>query len=518
MSDIGPFIVPRPPLVSGGVDFLGLRQTNLDLMAEAIPGINNTTVRIRPFTLMAWITWKFKFLSKGLQPKDIAPAYDRFRERVEILYSWSHWINGRRDLPGLGSVHPPIGGDGKAPLTFDAWKRIPASTSYFAAIQYGPASKSGSGLGLLESEGPRRPLIPTALGNRLASALDASLRDSPSYDRLLDNLGEQFAGVQEVSALYPLWALDKPTDIEREVFREVLFSSSSIDQLTRRRSEMTDRVINIARKEGPLSIQVLRSLVCVRQQHDKDDVSLRWIVLQLRQAQRLGLETLFHYLEYNVVEFDLNRRETIGSFAESISLSDIGPANRKTVSDWIKWCKGRWPTKETFLKEISLRGECSPLVICEKVHKLIASKLENDKKEATAMAFTLLIIVAHGLSIISQGAGPLLSRLMHWGGDTGARDRFSLEAWESLVERERQSDISNFLDQLIFGELLSRHVFTASRRADGSSNRLRIAYDGDRWTKFVNAPAPVPLTPDRLEALTSLMIDCELLNNSEIVR
>jgi hypothetical protein len=41
-------VVPKLPLQPGGVDPLGLRQLNLDLMDWALPGINNVTVLIRP--------------------------------------------------------------------------------------------------------------------------------------------------------------------------------------------------------------------------------------------------------------------------------------------------------------------------------------------------------------------------------------------------------------------------------------------------------------------------------------
>lgn len=46
-------VVPKLRLQPGGVDPLGLRQVNLDLMDRALPGINNVTMLIRPYVLMA---------------------------------------------------------------------------------------------------------------------------------------------------------------------------------------------------------------------------------------------------------------------------------------------------------------------------------------------------------------------------------------------------------------------------------------------------------------------------------
>lgn len=44
----GPRVVAKPPLKPGGVDPLGLRQVNFDLMDRCIPGLNNTATRLRP--------------------------------------------------------------------------------------------------------------------------------------------------------------------------------------------------------------------------------------------------------------------------------------------------------------------------------------------------------------------------------------------------------------------------------------------------------------------------------------
>ena len=38
----------------GGVDPLGLRQINFDLMDVVLPGLNNVASHIRPFTVVAW--------------------------------------------------------------------------------------------------------------------------------------------------------------------------------------------------------------------------------------------------------------------------------------------------------------------------------------------------------------------------------------------------------------------------------------------------------------------------------
>ena len=49
LASEGPFFVTEYRPEKGGVDFLGLRQVNLDMMALCLPGFNNVTWWIRPF-------------------------------------------------------------------------------------------------------------------------------------------------------------------------------------------------------------------------------------------------------------------------------------------------------------------------------------------------------------------------------------------------------------------------------------------------------------------------------------
>ena len=50
--------VPILPLDTGGVDPLGLRQLNFDMMDRCIPGLNNAAWHIRPYVVMAWGWWQ----------------------------------------------------------------------------------------------------------------------------------------------------------------------------------------------------------------------------------------------------------------------------------------------------------------------------------------------------------------------------------------------------------------------------------------------------------------------------
>jgi hypothetical protein len=73
------------------VDFLGLRQVNIDMMAGVLPGINVTW--IRPFSVVSWIHWKFYELAAKQNISE--PSGEQLRvwkEKVEtLLHGATSW-------------------------------------------------------------------------------------------------------------------------------------------------------------------------------------------------------------------------------------------------------------------------------------------------------------------------------------------------------------------------------------------------------------------------------------------
>src|SRR5258708_27216199 len=96
-----PFFLPPPMGENNGVDFLGLRQANLDMMAELIPSTNNVTTYIRPFSLLCWIFWKFHALCVDAGIDDPNSKHlTAFRERVEVLFTWGARLSDYPVIPG----------------------------------------------------------------------------------------------------------------------------------------------------------------------------------------------------------------------------------------------------------------------------------------------------------------------------------------------------------------------------------------------------------------------------------
>ncbi|MYA88650.1 MAG: hypothetical protein F4X97_09390 [Boseongicola sp. SB0662_bin_57] len=314
-----PFFLPQRTGENSGVDFLGLRQVNLDMMAEMIPSINNVTDYIRPFSLMSWVFWKFHDLcdESGVEEPS-RDEIDRFRERIEVLFSWGaklHETSGR--VPGTGAVPPNASSNGRVPLAFKDWKRVQDSTSLIAALWYGPASKIVTGLGfLMPVPGYTGFFRTTGAGTRLAEALDAQLcQDQELYGRLLATLEAVTASEDDAVALWELWSPEEITEGEREAFASALHSTDEIGNtntlLGRRSTTLALAIHHLTQCSSAVDAHETRSGMALSVSNDgkpydppEELVAARnnWLTLQIRQLQRLSMECLLSWCEGSILE------------------------------------------------------------------------------------------------------------------------------------------------------------------------------------------------------------------------
>jgi hypothetical protein len=233
LRDRGPHFVPAYRPVKGGVDFLGMRQVNLDMMQGCLPVINNVTWYLRPFSMVSWMYWKFHLLAAeaGIQQPS-KKQLTTWTEKAETLFTWGHKLNSVPNIPG-SSFDPP--GNRSVPLDFGSWHRTAANTSLMAAIQYGPSSKTLGGLGFLEPQyGPFFRSVNE--GVVLAEALDELIKNAdPS--RLLKDLKPREGTANQARQLYAAWSAATPSKRERSAFRRALYDPDAVgrpDALGRR--------------------------------------------------------------------------------------------------------------------------------------------------------------------------------------------------------------------------------------------------------------------------------------------
>lgn len=182
----------------GGVDPLGLRQINFDLMDLVFPGLNNVARHVRPFVLVTWAWRQANQLAQSQGRRTIPIDHLRdFVDRIEVIYVWSQLLTDpSADLPGsqvlahlLHAKEWTFGGT--------AWRNRRQtrrySTALTAPINYGPALKM---LGWVQPH-PKHPdvLIPMPAATSALDAFEARITDRlnhPAFSKVrLDLLREQ---------------------------------------------------------------------------------------------------------------------------------------------------------------------------------------------------------------------------------------------------------------------------------------------------------------------------------------
>lgn len=512
-SPVSPSPFFLPPLKSGnsGVDFLGLRQANLDMMADVIPSTNNVTPYLRPFALLSWIFYKFHELCERenkLSPNNLEAR--AFRERIEILFTWGAKLADAAGLPGKTS-EAPVGSDGKAELTFHAWRRVQSSTSLIAAIQYGPASKTLAGLGFLDPQGPELYRT-TGLGVALARALDSNLKENAAlYSTLLDTLKPVKASASDAASLWELWGVGSPTEQEQVAFREALFDERAIGIYAhptgRRSSTIALARLHLKKADRPLPPNdVRRGMYYAGDDFLKyklpDQLRLartKWIVLQVRQLQRFALENLLSWCEYKI----LNGARDISSLVTDAEIAfcehDFGLPSKISASNIM----ATLTESAASLKEIAARGQANalfcPFALMGRIHG--KTSLMTDEIAATCMYCVFLCAAIAKCSLIGD------RHLVNIGGQYRQSLSYICQRFDALGSSPLSLTIRFILETLV----ISQHFAIAVNRFDGHNQRLRLTIEENGLETLVSKPWVPTVTEDRLPTLLRLCSDCGLI-------
>lgn len=509
-----PFFVSPIKEAGGGVDFLGLRQANLNLMSEFLPGINNVTLRIRPYALMSWTFWAFREQLKLDNRTELSSdEYRKFREKIEVLFNWSHQLHhAGTGLVGNAQISKSSG-EIKA-LTFENWTR---NVSWMDAVFYGPSLKNENGLGFLHLSDMAKVFQVTTLGEEMAKAFDECLRGDGAYYDELRSLSENTASQSMATELFKLWNVNTPSDQEKQIFLGALYDPNSIGQenLLGLRSSSIRLILEALKAAGePVSLEKLRADLTYDNFIEKTGDSLEnvlterqllWRVLQIRQAQRLAFETLMGWLERKIFEGEL--RHTEGAVTEIIRELNESGTNLDT------WLEDKICEIERSANEEGLSWILNDGVDTFSQSADLINKLRVGPDFAVSPAIQLLLhcaVLANQLS-----SNPKANRLL----SEGATTRVSLKHWASLVYRSRRDSVKRFLRLLVETYLVSQHLGVAAARYTGEAQKLRLSIEEEGLVSLLDSLKDCwspNLTPDRLEAMLSLMSDCGLIQKTVV--
>lgn len=506
----GPQFVKSYKPDHGGVDFLGMRQVNVNMMAGVLPGINNVTWWVRPFSLVSWIYWKFYHLASEAGISE--PTGEQLRiwkEKVEVLFTWGHKLDGWQGLPGI-SFNPP--GGGATSLSFSDWGRTALNTSLMAAVQYGPAAKTLDGLGFLEPGlGPFFKAC--GEGQDLALSLDACVSKLDVYG-LLNSLGSGSATPEQALALFPGWSVGNPTSKEKQAFSRAFFQPPTVGQDSRigRRSTTVQLILDlIGESDRPLTEPDVRAGLffgrssTMQERKEREQLKIgwfRWQVLQIRQLQRLALEALLSWFEVRLsVHNDRGTEEIIGAAMNGITAApNIFPLGQ-TVAE----CNRAFISECRDIPGFLALAEGSVLWSPFELMDTIQAKVRQQDDSIVPYALRALFICVR-FTDVTLGTKVVQLELMQ-----GIAERMSLSFLRDTIDRCTGLSVVEFTRFLFENLVLSQHFSVAARRFDGETQRLRIGIEEEGLEFLADKPLVPFVTPDRLATCLSLMADCGLL-------
>jgi hypothetical protein len=475
-----PSIPPPSSPVLGGVDPLGLRQVNFEMMDQVLPGINNVGRHVRPYVVTTWACRRAAALADeaGLNQVDIRD----FVDRIEVIYAWSQFLrSGAIDLPGRQSLDHIVTA---AEFTFggDAWKQLRLarrySTSFTAPIQYGPALKN---LGWVAPHATR-PEALIALPE-VTPALDAfeaeiaDLLDHPAFS----SLDEVTVLREEALAWGDAWDLYKPTAEEQRICSELLFG-----RLARRdRRDGIELMLLAVEYTGSFDTASIRKALSGAPTNFVSpdglaEAAVAWRRLQVRQLFRFALEAFFYWIGQQLLDGAKSTGELVDEF-----LASIGGAEEATAGAWLSYLArpGFGPTDHI---------------------DAIQASLANNEREAIPLA------IANGLAFALTEAPSDGQRFER-------QDRLPLHRAKQEANRFGGLATRALLRHIIECWILAQHVYWSVGRglADARSRgkqilRLKVVLEEQGWELAPGTtPPPKPFpTPDRLLTALTLAQEC----------
>ena len=479
----GPWLAEPAPVNVGGVDPLGLRQINFNLMDQVFPGLNNVARHIRPFTVVTWAWRRTLELARQRNLRLPLSTHEDFVARVEVAFVWSMLQSNDGgiadvDLPGKQRVASLTAGASRLCFGNETWlefvKARRHSTALTAAINYGPGLRAlHFQYDDIDQPGVRVPR------KSVEAALDAfQARIAPILGHKLFNGWDRCTLTRKLAAEWrERWDLEKLTQAERLAMRQRLVGAET-DPARRSGFEL---LVGAAAKLGEGDEAGLRRAMCDFDGDGMGAAALRWKRTQARQAFRLALEAL---LEWTVLQIEDGSVPT-KVLAERL-VAKAGGQRQRGAGAWLA----------------SLRPDhASPVEAMEGLEATFGD------------SFGLERAIMSTLALILTGPDELYDM-------SASGDRLPIRAAVEDLGRTRDASPVDFVGHVLERWVIAQHTYwsvgrgLADARAGAKSIlRLRIVLEERGWTVTRGRGSrgmPRP-TPDRLRTAIHLAREAGLI-------
>lgn len=319
----------------GGVDPLGLRQINFDLMDDVLPGLNNVARHVRPFVIITWAWRRAHLQAKALGRTTIRQSdLQDFVDRIEVLFALSQFLRDENtDLPGSQFLAPWLK---DTHLSFEGakWEQRRKdrrySTALSAPINYGPGLKMlGWAMPHPEYSGV---MIPNPAAAPALDALETEISAALGHEAF-NKFGPVAVATDDARQWGDLWAIDKVTDVEAEVMANFLIGAAA--PVKRRLG--VELVLAAAHHLATTDTGPVRAVMTgPPSEFDPPDRLLnaryKWRHLQVRQLFRLSLEAFFFW---TMRELEGPKR-SIDSLVSAFLRRVPSPLDALNADEWIQ--------------------------------------------------------------------------------------------------------------------------------------------------------------------------------------
>jgi hypothetical protein len=482
-----PGFAPEGVTRFGGVDPLGLRQINFDLMDELLLGLNNVAHHIKPFVVVTWAWRRAQQRAQSLGTDSIKQGdLQDFVDRIEVIYVWSQLLRDPNvDLPGKEFLAPLLRA---STVSFSGaiWEQRRKvrrySTALSAPIYYGPGLKA---LGWVQPHASYpaimvpRPAVTPAL-----DAFEAQLGVMLEHEAF-NKFGSVVVSSDEARSWADRWAIDDIADAEAQVMREMLVGSTAP---SRRRSggELTLAAANFVSTNDTASLRAAMTGPPSDFEPASQllDTQHKWRRLQVRQLFRLSLEALFYWTLGALPETSGSIDALVRAFVQQTPR----PPDIASAGAWIAYL---------------MSAAAGPTELMARIVRAL------DEPSASDLALS----IAAGLALCFSEESTAESR-------TQQHDRLPLYRAQQEAAARAPGSVEELVQHMLESWILAQHTYwsvgrgLADARAGGKTLlRLKIILDEGGWAVTPGAPRgrPPQPTPDRLRTLILLSRECGLL-------
>jgi hypothetical protein len=523
-----PFLTKNFAIKGGGIDFLGTRLVNLQILGEyLIPGLNNQTKDIGTYCIGSWLPWKFtKLCETGNRENDfIESNYKRYREVVEVCISHS-----MRDFSPscieYGKPSNRMGNNQKVNFTtqlnFKDSERTNA-TSLYAAPLYGPSLNY---LALITpttlSKDEKAIKIPVAQLDKktqfIVSYVDDALKNSKCYG-YINQLQPQIINSDDIDdlgihGLNPAFYRKASSEFKKAFISKLL---PDVGSSGKGRTLTAKLIVETLKCKSPLSLEDIRTvwhsgiLPSGKELKFKNHQLLTqrnyWSIFLGRQHQRFILELYLRCFE-------------LALLAGCKSIEEI-------VNYWVKlWSEySKYSFPETFIQLLLLESEWLP----GDLNFIETSKFWNERVHGEHSHFDWIDYNEDNEEFIR--ACKMLARwylrTISWPLcyekeilNKGGPNRISIHWFLKWINSRKELPLKDFFQNLFSELIFSQHIRFALHRFDGKAQRLRFAL-GDNGivptssaAKKLGKKQPV-IMADRLESFAHLLTDLDIIEQND---